>query len=111
GVLKSFALSDYGKKKTQGELTFVQLSDSHMGFNKPANPDVTATLQVAIDRIKALEQQPEFMIHTGDITHLSKPYQFDAVAQMLKGVGGQETFYVPGEHDMLEDEGKTYLER
>jgi len=111
GVLKSYALGEHGKKKLAGELTFVQLSDSHMGFNKPANTDVTATLQVAIDRIKALEHQPEFMIHTGDITHLSKPEQFDTVTQMLKGVGGQETFYVPGEHDMLEDEGKTYLER
>src|SRR6478672_8681599 len=103
GVLKSYGLDDpaHIAKAARGELTFVQLSDSHMGFNKPANTDVTATLQVAIDRIKALEHQPEFMIHTGDITHLSKPEQFDTVAQMLKGVGGQETFYVPGEHDML----------
>ena len=79
GVLSSVALGD-AKKKMNGELSFVQLSDSHMGFNKPANPDVTATFQVALDRIKALQTQPEFLIHTGDITHLAKPEQFDTVA-------------------------------
>src|SRR6266699_5360648 len=101
GVLTSVALGD-AKKKMNGELSFVQLSDSHMGFNKPANPDVTATFQVALDRIKALQTQPEFLIHTGDITHLAKPEQFDTVAQMLKGTG-RDVFYVPGEHDMIDD--------
>jgi Icc protein len=111
GVLKSFALSDYGKKQVKGELSFVQLSDSHMGFNKPANPDVAATLQVALDKIKALDTQPEFMLHTGDISHLSKPTEFDTVSQMLKGTPGRDIFFVPGEHDVLEDNGKGYLER
>jgi Icc protein len=111
GVLKSFALSEYDKKKVKGELSFVQLSDSHMGFNKPANPDVSATLQVALDKIKALETQPEFMLHTGDISHLSKPNEFDTVLQMLQRTPGQDIFYVPGEHDVLEDNGKGYLER
>jgi Icc protein len=111
GVLKSFALSDYDKKQVKGELSFVQLSDSHMGFNKPANPDVAATLQVALDKIKALDTQPEFMLHTGDISHLSKPTEFDTVSQMLKGTPGQDIFFVPGEHDVLEDNGKGYLER
>src|SRR5207249_4438606 len=80
GVLSSVALGD-AKKKMNGELSFVQLSDSHMGFNKPANTDVTATLQVALDRINALPTKPEFLIHTGDISHLSKPEQFDTVSQ------------------------------
>jgi Icc protein len=111
GVLKSFALSEYDKKKVKGELSFVQLSDSHMGFNKPANPDVSATLQVALQKIKALETQPEFMLHTGDISHLSKPNEFDTVSQMLQRTPGQDIFYVPGEHDVLEDNGKGYLER
>jgi 3',5'-cyclic-AMP phosphodiesterase len=111
GVLKSFALSDYDKKQLKGELSFVQLRDSHMGFNKPANPDVTATLQVALDKIKTLEMQPEFMLHTGDISHLSKPTEFDTVSQMLKGTAVQDVFFVPGEHDVLEDNGKGYLER
>src|SRR5271165_5514666 len=58
------------------DFTFVQISDSHIGFNKPANPDVTATLQVAIDKINALPQKPDFMIHTGDLSQLSKPSEF-----------------------------------
>ena len=111
GVLTSYSLGETAKKKMNGELSFVQLSDSHMGFNKPANPDVTATLQVALDRIKALHTQPEFLIHTGDVTHLAKPEQFDTVAQMLKGTPGQDIFYVPGEHDMIDDNGKGYLDR
>src|SRR6266480_978019 len=110
GVLSSVALGD-AKKKMNGELSFVQLSDSHMGFNKPANTDVTATLQVALDRINALPTKPEFLIHTGDISHLSKPEQFDTVSQMLKGTPGQDVFYVPGEHDMIDDNGKGYLDR
>ena len=67
-----------------GELSFVQISDSHMGFNKPANPDVVATLKAAVDKINALPHAPEFMLHTGDITHLSKPEEFDNVDQILK---------------------------
>src|SRR5438876_344985 len=110
GVLTSYGLGETAKKKMADELSFVQISDSHMGFSKPANPDVTATLKVALDRIKALQAQPEFLIHTGDITHLSKPEQFDTVAQMLKGTG-RDVFYVPGEHDMIDDNGKGYLDR
>ena len=56
----------------KGELNFVQISDSHMGFNKPANPDVTGTLQATIEKINALPQQPDFIIHTGDLSHTSK---------------------------------------
>ena len=111
GVLKSYALGEYGKKKVAGDLSFVQLSDSHMGFNKPANLDVAATLQIALDKIKGLETQPEFIIHTGDVTHLSKPEQFDTVEQMIKGTPGQDIFYVRGEHDVLDDNGKGYLDR
>ncbi len=111
GVLKSYALPEAAKKKITGELSFVQISDSHMGFNKPANPDVAATLQVALDRIKALPQPPEFMLHTGDVSQLSKPEQFDTVAQMVKGTPGQDIFYVPGEHDVLDDNGKGFHER
>ena len=111
GVLKSFALdrtSDPGA--AQGELSFVQLSDSHMGFNKPANTDVAATFQAAIDKVNGLSTPPEFLLHTGDISHLSKPEEFDAVDQMLKSTG-KETFFVPGEHDMLNDDGKQFMER
>jgi 3',5'-cyclic-AMP phosphodiesterase len=110
GVLKSFALPEAAKMKTKGELSFVQISDSHMGFNKAANPDVTGTFQTALDRIKALHVPPEFILHTGDITQLSKPEQFDTVSQMLQQTG-KDVFYVPGEHDFLDDNGKGYLDR
>ncbi len=111
GVLHSYALGGLGGHKPKGELSFVQISDSHMGFNKPANPDVTATLQAAIDKINALPQAPEFLLHTGDVSHLSKPGEFDTVEQMLKSAKVKDTFFVPGEHDVLNDDGKQFRER
>src|SRR5215469_7382296 len=111
GVLHSYALGSHRGKEAVGELSFVQISDSHMGFNKAANPDVTATLKAAIDRINALPQTPEFLFHTGDISHLAKPSEFDTVEQMLKSMRVANSFFVPGEHDVLNDEGKQYRER
>jgi 3',5'-cyclic-AMP phosphodiesterase len=112
GVLNSYALNRIPDRAsaTAGELTFVQISDSHMGFNKPANPDVAGTLQAAVDKIKALPVQPEFLLHTGDISHLSKPEEFDNVDQILKGIG-KPVFFVPGEHDVLNDDGQQFRER
>ena len=95
----------------RGTLNFVQISDSHMGFNKAANPDVAATLQEAVAKINALPAPPLFVIHTGDISHLSKPSEFDTVDQILKSMKTGQIFYVPGEHDGLGDSGKLYLER
>lgn len=90
---------------------FLQISDSHVGFDKPANPNALATLQEAIGRIKTLPVKPAFMIHTGDISHLSKPSEFDN-ADKLIGEAGMQVFYVPGEHDLLdEQQGKAYLDR
>ena len=97
--------------KKAGDFSFVQISDSHMGFNKPANPDVVATLQAAIDKINGLAAPPDFLLHTGDISHLSKPEQFDTVDQVLRGASAKDVFFVPGEHDVLDDNGKSYLER
>jgi len=94
----------------QGRLSFVQISDSHIGFNKPANPDVTGTLQAAVDKINAIESRPEFILHTGDLTHGANPAEFDTLAQVLQGARRQ-IFYVPGEHDTATDDGKAYLER
>ena len=114
GVLKSFSMSriaELDTKKMAGELSFVQISDSHMGFNKPANPDVAGTLKAAVDKINGLATPPEFMLHTGDISHLSKTEQFDTVDQILKGASAKDVFYVPGEHDVLDDDGKQFLER
>jgi 3',5'-cyclic-AMP phosphodiesterase len=114
GVLKSYALGSHkGAKEMShkmGNLTFAQISDSHMGFNKPANPDVVATLKAAVEKINALPQQPEFILHTGDISHLSNPEEFDNVDQILKATN-KEIFFVPGEHDVLNDDGKMYRER
>jgi len=113
GVLKSFGMTpamSLGKRPRGGELAFAQISDSHMGFNKAANQDVAATLQTAIDRINALPVQPEFILHTGDITHLSKTQEFDAVEQLLKRLRAP-VHYVPGEHDVLVDNGREYQER
>ena len=94
-----------------GDFSFVQISDSHIGFNKPANPDVTATLQVAINKINAMPNKPDFIIHTGDLTQLSKPSEFDTLDQALKGVSAKQIYFVPGEHDMLADNGEQYLQR
>jgi 3',5'-cyclic-AMP phosphodiesterase len=112
GVLQSYALgfpAQTNSHKARG-FSFVQISDSHMGFNKPANPDVIATLKAAVDKINALPEAPDFILHTGDITHLSKPSEFDNVDQILKSAN-KEIFFVPGEHDVLDDEGAMFRER
>jgi 3',5'-cyclic AMP phosphodiesterase CpdA len=114
GILRSYSLSDPSALEAgvpAGDLSFIQISDSHMGFNKAANPDVVATLQVAVDRINSASTRPAFLLHTGDITHLSKPTEFDTVDQVLKSAKASQVFYVPGEHDVLVDGGKQYLER
>ena len=114
GVLQSASLSDPSTAKlprAAGQLSFAQISDSHMGFNKPANPDVAATLRAAVEKINALPDPPEFLLHTGDISHLSKPEEFDAVEQILKSCVAKDVFFVPGEHDVIGDDGKEFLER
>ena len=96
----------------QGSFSFVQISDSHIGFNKEGiNTDVTATLKEAIARINALPQQPDFILHTGDLTHLASAEEFDTLDQLLKSAKTQQIFFVPGEHDVTGDNGKLYLER
>src|SRR5260370_25548199 len=114
GVLKSYSLrrlSELNTVDAKGELSFVQISDSHMGFNKPANPDVAGTLKAAVDKINGLAAVPEFMLHTGDISHLSKPEEFDTVDQILKSAKPQNVFYAPGQHHVLTDRGQKILER
>ena len=114
GVLKSFALSDVMQNKIgnmTGDLSFVQISDSHIGFNKDANPDVTATLRAAIAKVNALPTPPAFVLHTGDLTQLSKAEEFDTLAESLKSLKTEKIFYVPGEHDVLNDNGQMFHER
>ncbi len=112
GVLRSYALGGQAGHNHPAEsgLSFVQISDSHMGFNKPANPDVIGTLKAAVDKINALPQKPAFLLHTGDITQLSKPEEFDNVDQILKATA-TTVFFVPGEHDVLNDDGVAFRER
>ncbi len=109
GIPASKALGQKAGKAT-GDFTFVQISDSHIGFSKPANPDVTGTLNEAIARINALEKTPDLLLHTGDLTHLAKAEEYDTLEQSLKAVKADGKFYVPGEHDML-DEGRQYMLR
>ena len=114
GALKSFAFGGTGrldKAAMKGDFAFVQISDSHIGFDKAANPDVTATLREAIAKINALPAAPDFVLHTGDLSHLSKADEFDILDQELKSVRTGRIFYVPGEHDVLNDNGERYRAR
>lgn len=98
-------------EKVATGFSFLQISDSHVGFNKPANPDALGTLKEAIAKVSDLPARPAFMIHTGDITHLSKPGQFDDAEKVI-GEAKLDVHYVPGEHDLIdEDNGKAYLDR
>jgi 3',5'-cyclic AMP phosphodiesterase CpdA len=114
GILTSRALGDVLANPgaiAGATLNFVQISDSHIGFNKAANMNVIGTFQEAINRINGLPQAPEFMLHTGDLSHLAQADEFDTVEQMLKTTKASKVFYVPGEHDILSDNGASYLQR
>jgi 3',5'-cyclic AMP phosphodiesterase CpdA len=93
------------------DFSFVQISDSHIGFNKPANTDVVGTLKQAIAKINALPQAPDFILHTGDLTHLAESEEFDTLDQLLKTAKAGRILYVPGEHDVVSDNGKEFLSR
>ncbi len=115
GIPKAFALDTAGSMSDSTALAsnfhFVQISDSHIGFNKEANPEPIKTLQEAIGKINAFPKKPSLILHTGDITHLSKASEFDTAAQVL-GTLPAPVHYVPGEHDTLDEGGgKLYLER
>jgi 3',5'-cyclic AMP phosphodiesterase CpdA len=96
---------------TETGFSFLQMSDSHIGFNKAANPDALATLREAVAKVKAMTIKPSYIIHTGDITHLSKPGEFDNAEQVF-GETGLKIHYVPGEHDIIDEaRGQAYLDR
>src|SRR2546425_789401 len=114
GVLASRILSPVGAAAAvnpPGDFSFVQISDSHIGFNKPANTDVVGTLKQAIAKINALPTAPDFILHTGDLSHLSEPAEFDTLDQLLKTTKAGRIFYVPGEHDVISDNGKEFRAR
>ncbi len=120
GIMKSFGMSQLIDKQTgdlkkglvmpKSDFSFVQISDSHIGFNKAANPDVVGTLNAAIAKINTMPARPSFVLHTGDLSHLAQADEFDTLEQSLKSVKTEKIFYVPGEHDIT-DNGKLYLER
>ena len=117
GVVASSILKPLGAQAVDSppaigtDFTFAQISDSHIGFSKEANKDVLGTLKQAVAKINALPATPDFILHTGDLTHLSEAEEFDTLEQILKSCKTKKVFYVPGEHDVLNDNGKQYLER
>jgi 3',5'-cyclic AMP phosphodiesterase CpdA len=110
GVPRSLGIIDQALAAEPSKLTFLQISDSHVGFHAPANPNAIGTLQEAIGKVKSLPTKPSFMIHTGDITHLSKPAEFDDADRAISEAG-LDVHYVPGEHDLIDEEVKLYRER
>jgi 3',5'-cyclic AMP phosphodiesterase CpdA len=110
GIPRSVGLIDEARAQASDGFTFLQISDSHVGFDKPANPNVIGTLEEAIGKIKTMQAKPAFMIHTGDISHLSKPKEFDDADRII-GAARLDVHYVPGEHDFIDEERKLYLER
>ena len=110
GVPRSLGLIDQAHAEAAKSFTFLQISDSHVGFDKPANPNALGTLEEAVGRIKAMPAKPSFMIHTGDISHLSKVSEFDNADHIISQTR-LDVHYVPGEHDLLDEERKLYLER
>src|SRR5271155_3234231 len=97
--------------KSLGKPLFVQISDTHIGFNKEANPDVAGTLTQTIDIVNGMSDAPALIIHTGDITHLSKPAEFDLAAQLLGRLRTSEIHTVPGEHDTADATVTEYFSR
>lgn len=108
---KLFAETAGADKPQAASFSFVQISDSHIGFNKAANQDVTGTLKLAVDKINRLPATPDLLLHTGDITQSSKPAEFDTAQQIIKSAHAGETLYVPGEHDTAIDDGAQYRQR
>ena len=110
GVPHSAGIIGTAQAQSVKGLSFLQISDSHVGFDKPANPNAIGTLEEAIGKIKTLPTRPAFMIHTGDITHLSKPSEFDDADRIISQ-SRLDVHYVPGEHDFLDEDAKLYHDR
>jgi 3',5'-cyclic AMP phosphodiesterase CpdA len=102
------AAAGHNAQQGSATLRFAQVSDSHIGFTGTANANVVDTFTEAIGQVNSLEYQPDFVIHTGDLTHLATPQQFDQVKQMLTGLNTPHVFTVPGEHDSTDDGGQRY---
>jgi 3',5'-cyclic AMP phosphodiesterase CpdA len=111
GVFRAIDLAQAATNAQIGTPLFVQISDTHIGFNKDTNPDVIGTLNRSIDAVNALKALPAFAIHTGDVTHLSKAQEFDTAQQLLKRLRVSELHVVPGEHDVTDGPGTEFFTR
>ena len=110
GVFSSCSLANQ-QTSGDGTFSFAQISDTHVGFGGPANPNAMATLAESIARINAQPTPPAFVLHTGDLTHGQKAGGFDTLNESLKGLKTERVFFIPGEHDVFIDGGKEYLAR
>ena len=110
GIPRAVGLGGDAAAAPAAGFSFVQISDSRIGFKGQPNPDPGATLQEALAKVAALPNKPALMLHTGDVTHLSKPDQFDTAAQIM-GTARLDTHYIPGEHDVIGDDGKQFFAR
>jgi 3',5'-cyclic-AMP phosphodiesterase len=110
GIATSRVLGQDNSPASTGSFSFVQISDSHIGFSRAPNKDVAGTLRETVARINRLRHTPSLLLHTGDITHGAKEAEFDACDQILREAKVGNRVYVPGEHDVYDD-GKLYLER
>jgi 3',5'-cyclic AMP phosphodiesterase CpdA len=112
GVLKAQPLNAQGAATAaDSTFSFVQISDSHIGFHKAPNMDVAGTLRQSLAMINAQKKEPDFVLHTGDLTHLSRPEEFDALSGIMQDARMAKVFYVPGEHDVIGDNGAEYFRR
>lgn len=109
GVFSAVDLAE--AQDDMGTPLFLQISDTHIGFNKDANPDVIGTLNRTIDRVNAMPRQPGLVLHTGDVSHLSKPGEFDTASQLLSRLKVTELHVVPGEHDVTDGPGAEFFAR
>jgi 3',5'-cyclic AMP phosphodiesterase CpdA len=96
-------------KADGNDLLFVQISDTHIGFKRDANPDVVGSLRRATADIHALPQAPSFVVHTGDVSHLSKAEEFGSARDLLSEIHVDRVHTVPGEHDTIDDGVTGYL--
>jgi 3',5'-cyclic AMP phosphodiesterase CpdA len=115
GVPQAFAMSDAAAMgraaANDATFAFVQVSDSHIGFKHEPNMDVAGTMKAALDRINAQAVQPDFVVHTGDLTHLSRADEFDTAAGLMQGLRAKSVLYIPGEHDVIGDNGAGFFQR
>jgi 3',5'-cyclic AMP phosphodiesterase CpdA len=114
GVLHARALgAEAGAEAKDATFSFAQVSDSHIGFHLAPNPDPAATFRAALAQVDALPVRPDFLLHTGDLTHLSRPDQFAAVQGLMQEsrAGKGKVFCVPGEHDVIGDNGAEFFRR